>query len=155
MRQAAAIAVTAGLAMSVAGCGGDPGPTKASFAKEFSAERAELRALGADVGTAVSTARRRTDAALATEFAALGERATKLAGSLGQLGAPKAYRGDLLSLQSSVTQVAGTLHAIQAAALAHDATAARAGGEAIVTDAAQVKTYTGVLSTKLGLPASP
>jgi hypothetical protein len=151
MRRAAAIAATAALALVPVACGSSSGPTKESFAKQFAAQQVQLRLLGADVGSAVADARRKDDAALSVEFRALADRATGLAGALGALSAPKQYRNDLSTLQSSVTQVAGTLRAIQAAATAHDATAARAGGEAIVADAAQVKTYTEVLTGKLGL----
>jgi hypothetical protein len=47
------------------------------------------------------------------------------------------------------------LHSIEAAAAAHDATAAKAGGEAIVAEAQQVQSDDKALSSKLGLPALP
>ena len=155
MRRTTAIAVALVLALAGAGCGSSSAPTKASFAQQFGVQRAKLGTLGQDVGAAVATARQKTDAMLAAEFRLLAERATALAGSLGSLNVPARYRNDLSSLQSSVTQVAGTLHSIQAAAIAHDTTAARAGGETIVADAAQVRSYTNTLSSKLGLPALP
>ena len=154
MRRTAMILAAAALAFAGAGCGSSSTPTKASFAKEFGIQRSKLRVLGDDVRAAVATARGKTDPMLAAEFRLLAERATALAGALGGLDAPKRYRNELSSLQSSVTQVAGTLQSIQAAAIAHDADAARAGGEAIVADAAQVKSYTDSLSTKVGLPAA-
>src|SRR6059058_2951699 len=98
MRRAAAILVTATLALAGAGCGSSSGPTKASFAKEFSVQRSKLQLLGADVGAAVATARRKTDAMLAAEFRLLAERATALAGTLGSLDTPKQYRNELSSL---------------------------------------------------------
>jgi hypothetical protein len=154
MRATAAIVSTAALAITVQACGGS-GQTRTTFKQAFSVQRAKLRVLGDDVGAAVATARQKTDAMLASEFRLLAERATALAGALGGLSAPAQYRADLGSLQSSVTQIAGTLHSIQAAAISHDADAARAGGETIVADAAQVKNDAGVLSARLGLPASP
>src|SRR3954469_1343344 len=108
MRRAAAIAATAALALVPAGCGSSSAPTKESFAKQFAQQRTQLRALGADVGAAVAGARHKSDADLAVEFRELADRATGLAGALGALSAPKQLRNDLSTLQSSVTQVAGT-----------------------------------------------
>jgi hypothetical protein len=126
----------------------------ATFKSEFQAQKITLTALGKAVGAAVEGASHHTDEALAKQFRSLASRATTLAGSLGQLNAPTAYKAELSTLQSSVTQVAGTLHSIEAAAAAHDATAAKAGGESIVADAEQVKSADNKLSAKLGLPTS-
>ncbi|HEX7610970.1 MAG TPA: hypothetical protein VF380_09870 [Solirubrobacteraceae bacterium] len=146
--------------LALAGCGSSTSsstsstPTVSSFKTTFAAEKAQLGALGKDVGGAVEGASKQTDTALATQFQSLASRATALAGSLGQLSAPAQYKAELAALQSSVTQVAGALHSIEAAAAAHDAAAAKAAAETLVADAQQVKTDDLALSGKLGLPTT-
>jgi hypothetical protein len=135
------------------GCGGSSGPTTSSFKAEFKVQKAKLHTLGDEIGSAVEDAGNQTDAALAKQFEGLASSATSLAGALGQLNPPSKFKDELASLQSSVTQVAGTLHSIEAAAAANDAASAKAGGEAIVADAKQVKSLDETLSKKLGLPA--
>jgi hypothetical protein len=136
------------------GCGSS-GPTTSSFKSEFRTQKTTLTALGKDVGAAVEGASHQTDSALTKQFEGLASRATALAGALGQLNAPSQYKSELSALQSSITQVAGTLHSIEAATAANDASAAKAGGESIVANAQQVKTIDNTLSAKLGLPTSP
>ncbi|HST55510.1 MAG TPA: hypothetical protein VLJ42_06405 [Solirubrobacteraceae bacterium] len=154
------------LLIALAGCGSSGHSTSSSaatstepsistFTSEFRTQKAALGALGKDVGAAVQGARHQTDSALTQQFQGLASRATALAGTLGQLNAPTQYKSDLSALQSSITQVAGTLNSIEAAAAAHDANAAKAGGEAIVANAQQVKNIDNTLSAKLGLPTSP
>jgi hypothetical protein len=147
------------LALALAGCGTSSststGPTTASFKAAFSAEKVKLKSLGENVGSAVEGAGKKSDAALMAQFQELASRATELAGSLGQLAAPDKFKTALATLQSSVTQVAGALHSIEAAAAAHDAAAAKAGAETLVADAQQVKSSDNALSTALGLPTSP
>jgi hypothetical protein len=145
-----------------AGCGGSSstsststGPSASTFKTGFAAETTKLRALGTDVATAVVGAPKQTDAVLASQFQSLASRATVLAGSLGQLAAPTQDSAELSSLQSSITQVAGTLHSIEAAAAAHDSAAAKGAAETLVADAQQIKTQDNALSAKLGLPTSP
>jgi hypothetical protein len=162
MRRSAPIVLVALLA--VAGCGSSSksavttaatGPSVDSFKTAFAAQKLTLTQLGKDVGVAVEGANKVADVALVKQFESLSSRATALAGSMAQLEAPAPFRAELSSLESSLTQVAGTLRQIEAAAAAHDAAAARAGGEAIVTDAQQVKAVDIALSKKLGLPAEP
>jgi hypothetical protein len=162
MRRATPIVLAAllALALVLAGCGGSSsstgtGPTVSSFKAAFAAEKAQLKVLGTDVGTAVEGAAKQTDTALASQFQSLASRATALAGSLGQLSAPAQYKAELAALQSSVTQVAGALHSFEAAAAAHDAAAAKAAVETLVADAQQVKSTDNALSAKLGIPTSP
>jgi soluble cytochrome b562 len=145
------------LALVIAGCGSSgsttsSGPTTAEFKTAYSAQKVELKALGEDVGTAVAAAPKKSDAALTSEFQALASRATALAGSFGQLSAPTQYEAELATLQSSITQVAGSLHSIEAAAAAGDTQAAKAAAESLVADAQQVKSADSALSAKLGLP---
>jgi hypothetical protein len=139
----------------LAGCGGSSEPSTSSFKSAFSAQKAKLKTLGTEVGTAVEGASKKTDDDLVIEFRSLASRATVLAGALGQLEAPSKYKSELATLQSSLTQVAGALHSIEAAAAAHDGNAAKAGGEELVADAQQVKSSDNALSAKLGLPTNP
>jgi hypothetical protein len=152
-------------ALAIAGCGGSSGsastsstnsePSTSAFTSAFKVQKAKLRALGTAVGADVTGAAHKSDIQLANEFKRLAARATELSGALGQLEAPTKYKVDLGSLVSSLTQVAGTLHAIEAAAAANDESAAKAGGEAIVAEAEQVKSDDNALSSKLGLNTSP
>jgi hypothetical protein len=151
-------------ALALGGCGGSSSsgtsstsaePSTTAFTSAFKVQKAKLRALGEAVGADVTGAAHKTDAQLMSEFKSLASRATELSGALGQLEAPAKYKGGLATLQSSLTQVAGTLHAIEAAAAAHDAGAAKAGGEAIVAEAEQVKSADNALSSALGLSTSP
>ncbi len=163
MRRFAPIVLVALLAS--AGCGSSSksatttatssGPSVASFKTAFAAQKKTLTVLGKDVGAAVEGASKETDVALTKQFEGLSSRATALAGSMAQLQAPAQFRVELSSLESALTQVAGTLRQIEAAAAAHDGTAAKSGGEAIVTDAQQIKSIDVTLSTKLGLPVEP
>jgi hypothetical protein len=162
MRRATPFLLAATLALALAGCGSSSstsstvtGPSVSSFKAAFTTEKAQLHALGTDVGKAVEGAAKQTDAALAAQFQSLAARATALSGSLGQLSAPTQYKAELAALQSSVTQVAGALHSIEAAAAAHDSAAAKAAAESLVVDAEQVKTDDNALSAKLGIPATP
>jgi len=153
MRRVSSIALVALLVL--VGCGGSSGPSESSFKKSYSSEKAKLKKLGEDVGQAVEGAAKQNDGTLVKEFEGLAGRATTLAGELGQLQAPTKFRTELASLQSSITQVAGTLRQIEAAAAANDESAAKAGGEAIVADSQQVKAIDDALSKKLGLPSTP
>lgn len=141
----------------LAGCGSSASsePNSSAFKSAFAAQKKTLSALGSDVGAAVEGANRLTDVELTKQFEGLAARATTLASTLGQLEAPKKFKVEIAELQSSLTQVAGTLHSIQAAAAAHDATAAKAGGEAIIVNARQVKTVDDRLSARLGLSSAP
>jgi hypothetical protein len=154
MRRISSAALALVLLALLAGCGSS-GPSKSAFTSEFKTQKATLSALGKDVGSAVEGASHESDSALTKQFEGLASRATALAGALGQLNPPSEFKSELLALQSSVTQVAGTLHSIEAAAAAHDAAAAKAGGEAIVANAKQLKSINNKLSAKLGLPTAP
>jgi len=140
--------------LALAGCGGSSGPTTSSFKAAFKVQKAKLKTLGNEIGAAVEGASSQTDAALVKQFEGLASRTTQEAGAIGQLSAPSKFKTELASLQSSLTQVAGTLREIEAAAAANDATTAKAAGEAIVTDAQQVKSIDDALTAKLGLPSS-
>jgi hypothetical protein len=141
--------------LAIAGCGSSSEPSTSSFKKAFAAQKAKLKQLGTEVGSAVEGASKQSDNVLVGQFEGLASRATVLAGALGQLDAPAKYKSELATLQSAITQVAGALHSIEAAAAAHDAAAAKAGGEVLVADAQQVKSSDNALSAKLGLPTSP
>jgi len=150
--------------LALAGCGGSNSKTTTTtktvsavttFKNAYAAEKAKLSKLGENVGSAVEGANKKSNEALMKQFQSLGARATALSGALGQLEAPAQYKGYLSTLQSSITQVAGSLHAIEAAAAANDPEAAKAAAEALVANAQEVKKSDNSLSAKLGLPTSP
>jgi hypothetical protein len=151
IRRLIPIALTGLIALSGCGGSGSGEPSTSHFKASFQAQKAQLSALGEAVGKAVSGASGKTNGELVGEFKQLAAQATALAGSFGQLEAPAKYKAELAALQSSLTQVAGTLNSIEAAAAANDASAARAGGETIVTEGQQVKAHDQALSAKLGL----
>ncbi len=140
-------------AIALSGCGGSGSsePSISAFKASFEAQKPPLKELGEAVGSAVTGAASKTNGELVSEFKALATRATALAGAFGQLEAPAKYKAELAALQSSLTQVAGTLNSIEAAAAANDGNAAKAGGETIVTEGQQVKSADEKLSAALGI----
>jgi len=127
-------------------------PSAATFKTEFAAYHSELHALGTEIGQAVEAAPSKTNQQLTEEFSALGTKTTALAGKLSSLGVPATYKPDVGTLESSLTQVAGSLHSLEAAAAAGDVNAAKAAAATLVVDASQVKTSSQTLLVKLGLP---
>jgi hypothetical protein len=154
MRRSLVTVIAAALVLPLASCGGSSGPSTASFKQAFSEQEVQLKALDVAIANAVTGARKKSNAELASEFGALANQATVRAGALGQLNPPSNYRAELDTVQSSVTQVAGTLNSIEAAAAANDVGAAKAAAETLVTEALQIKTDATALAGKLGLPTS-
>ena len=151
MRRLIPVLLIGAIALSGCGSSGSSEPSTSDFKASFQAQKAQLKALGEAVGSAVTGAASKTNGELVTEFKGLAARATALAGSFAQLEAPAKYKADLAALQSSLTQVAGTLNSIEAAAAANDGNAAKAGGETIVTEGQQVRNADNTLSAKLGI----
>lgn len=148
----ATIAVTAGLALG--GCGGSSGPSLSAFKSGYSAQKTQFTALGKALASAITSAPKETNGALATEFQSLSTRATAQAASLRKLNAPSKYKSELDSLASSFDTIAGDLHAVSTAATQGNASAAKSAAEKLVQDAATLKTTDTKLSQQLGLPQS-
>jgi hypothetical protein len=105
-------------------------PSIRSLRSAFRAHETTLHTLDAEAMAIAEGANRRASGALLRQFeGSLASRATVLARTLAQLIAPSQYRSELAALQSSLTQVAVALRAMEAAAAAHDRRAARAAGQ--------------------------
>lgn len=154
IKLACTAAVVAGLA--VAGCGGGGGSSSStaslsSFKTGFSADKAVFKALGVDLGTAISGAASKTDAQLATQFSALASRAAQQAKTIGKLNPPAKYKTQVGTLVVAFNATAADLTAISAAAAAHNVTAAEAATKKLLVDAAKVKSSDDSISKALGL----
>ena len=127
-------------------------PSTATFKSEFASYHTELHALGQEIGAAITGAPKQSNQQLESEFSALATKTTALAGKLSSLSVPAAYKQEVGTLESALTQVAGSLHGIEAAAAAGDPNAAKAASATLVVDSGQVKASTKQLLSKLGLP---
>ena len=152
MRVVAAAAVI--LALALAGCGGSAGPSLSTFKKGFAAQKASFRQLGLDLQSAITGAKAKTDAQLATEIGGLAARASSQATSLAKLNPPAKYKQPLNSLVAGFRSVATDLRAIASAAVTHDATQAKTATETLLGDAAKVKTADDTITKGLRLPAT-
>lgn len=152
MRAVACAAVIAALAL--AGCGGSSGPSLSAFKKGFASEKASFRQLGLDLQGAITGAKAKTDAQLATEIGGLATRASAQASTLAKLDPPAKYKTPLANLVAGFRSVATDLRAIAAAAVKHDATQAKTATETLLGDAAKVKTADDTITKGLGLPAA-
>jgi hypothetical protein len=145
------------LAISLAGCGGssaNSGPSLSAFKSGFAKDKTQLRQLGADLQGALTNARTKTDAQLATELAALSTRSTQQASQLAKLDPPPKFKTDLKTLSLSLGAVGSDLSQIAAAATKHDAKAARALTTTMVHHAGAVQLSEAALTKGLGLPAA-
>lgn len=131
-----------GCGLTLVACGGgNDAPTKADFRKEYAPISAEIRAIGNDVGTAVTAAKGKSDIELQAQFGDLADRANAAATSLAAADVPddatiKAARSELVA---GVKKAAADLDAISAAATAGDAEAAKAATIKLATDSAGVR----------------
>jgi hypothetical protein len=135
----------------VAGCGGDDGPSaKEQFEKDYGEVNDDLLSLSEEVGTAVNTARGKSDAQLATQFASLGERTQEVRGDLDELDPPEEYQDLTERLSKAIDVVATDLTEIGEAADANDATAARAQAVELGRHSVEVRTARRELARRTG-----
>ncbi len=126
----------------------------ADFKPGFAASRATFKKLGADLGSDVQHANTKTDAQIATEFAALATRARQQAAGLAQLTPPTRYQAPIAALVSGFKAVAADLSAISEAGVSHSAKAAETATRKLLADAAKVKAADTSVSKGLGLPTT-
>ncbi len=143
-------------ALALAGCGGSGSsePSLSSFKSGFVAEKGSFRQLGLDLQKAITGARAKTDAQLATEIDSLAARSSSQATRLSMLKPPAKFKADLTTLTAGFRSVSTDLRSIAAAAVKHDAATARTATETLLTDAAKVKTADTAITRGLGLPAT-
>jgi len=132
-------------ALALAACGGSGGadaPTTADFRTEYAPISALIRGIGDDVGTAVTTANKKTDAQLQEQFGELAKRTGSAATALEDTHPPDdaAIEQARTQLITGVRQGASDLAAISAAASLSDAAAAKAATIRLIKHSAAVKT---------------
>ena len=142
LRATTALLTTILAALALAACGGGDGPTTADFRTEYAPISALIRGLGSDVGTAVTTANKKTDAQLQTEFGDLAKRTGAAATALAGTHPPDdaAIEQARTQLVAGVRQGASDLAAISAAASLSDAAEAKAATIRLMKHSAAVKT---------------
>ena len=141
------------LALAVAGCGASSPPSLSAFKADFKTNKASFRQLALDLQKAITGARAKTDAQLATEIGALASRASAQASAIAKLNPPAKYKIDAHHLAAGFRAVATDLSAISHAAVKHDAAAAKTATVTLLHDAAKVKTSDDAITKGLGLPA--
>ena len=138
---------------ALAGCGDDDGGssagtvttttaprlTVAGAAAAYAPIRAELVAIGRDLGSAVANAARTTDAKLADRFSALTVRAEAAAARLEALTAPARLDTALDRLRTALADGARDLRAVATAVRSDDAQAAREAAQRLVGDSAGIR----------------
>jgi hypothetical protein len=136
----------------VAGCGGDDkgSNTKDKFTAAYKPLNDQLVALGGDVGTAVQSAKGKSDATLATQFALLEKRLNDLKSRLDALEPPDEFKADAQKLSAAMAVAAADLKAISDAAGAHDPTAARDSARRLVVDSVPLRDARRALARKTG-----
>jgi len=148
----AALAIAA---VGLAGCGGDDGGSTtaaggvttatapelsiAAAAAAYAPIRAEIVAIGRDLGSAVATAGSATDAELADRFSALAVRAEAAVTRLEGLNVPARVDTALDDLREALADGAEDLRAVATAAREHDAQAAREATQRLVGDSAGIR----------------
>ena len=139
------------LALSLlAGCGGDSGPSKSDYDKDFKPINAEFLALGREVGTTVQTAKGQTDVALAQKFGEQAAQVGSLKARLDELDPPDDYKSDHDKLSAAMGVLRADLQQISTAAADHDAATAKAATQKLLVDSEQVRGPRRALAAKTG-----
>jgi hypothetical protein len=138
--RAAVATALAALLLAAGGCGSDDdkNDTK-SFKQDYTAESAKLKAIGEDIGTAVTNAKDMTDSEVVTTFDALAGRAHASVDALKALDAPEEAKDELATLERTVDKAAGDMDTIVTAAKTKDLPAVTEAAKALVVDSAPVK----------------
>jgi hypothetical protein len=142
---------------ALGGCGSSGGSSGSSsttatsdFNTAYASVSAQLKAVGTQIGTALTNARGQSNAALATEFSGLSAAFDAAKTKLAALSPPSADKAEFDALNSAMGNVSNDLHAIVAAAKSGDVAAARTAAQKFVTDAAPLKAARAALNQKTG-----
>ncbi|MEA2191147.1 MAG: hypothetical protein QOI73_1268 [Solirubrobacteraceae bacterium] len=135
----------------LAGCGGgdDKNKDTAKFDSGAKAATTETTKIGTDIGTAIQTASKQTDAELAATFTDLASRARGVVADLNALDPPAASRAKVNALVSALGTGAQDLDAIGTAARGHDASSARSATQTLVGDSPPIKAAKDALDADL------
>jgi len=154
MRAVASAVVIAALALAGCGSSSPAQPSSSAFKSGFRSEKTAFRQLGLDLQQAITGARAKTDAQLATELGALSGRASQQGSRLAKLKPPAKFKTSLTQLAGGFQAVSADLRLIAAAAVKHDGAAAKTATETLLSDAAKVRTADDAITKGLGLPAT-
>jgi hypothetical protein len=148
------LALLAAVVLLATGCGSS-GPSAAeTYKAAFTPLNAEIISTGNQVGEAVTTAPKKSNAELSAAFARLSDKAAALAGAMVKLSPPKEVEADHQLLVSGLRKEAGNLNRIAEAAVKGDPVAAKQAAADTVTAAAGIRDPRLRLAEKLKL-ASP
>jgi hypothetical protein len=138
----------------VAGCGGDDSSkedeVKEKFEEAYKPLNDDIIELGNEVGQAVNSARGKSDEALATQFASLGERTQELKGEVEELEAPEEYEDGQERLVKALDTVGTDLTEIGEAAEASDPSEARKQAAELARHSVEVRTSRRELARETG-----
>jgi hypothetical protein len=134
------------LALVVSACGSDEKQDDGkAFQKAYSEQSVKLKAVGVDLGTAISGASDMTDAEVAKTFGDLAERAHASADSLKDLEPTDEAKATLTKLENAVEKAAGDLDTITAAAKTKNPEAAKTAAAALVLASKPIREARGEL----------
>lgn len=126
----------------LAACGGsEDTTTTADFRQDYAPISAAIRGLGTEVGSAVTSAKEKSDLELQEQFADLADRANVIAGDLEKAKTPDdaAITATRTTLVTGLRTAADDLDAISGAAAAGDAAAAKAATIRLARDSAGIR----------------
>lgn len=135
MRTFAVLAST----LVVAGCGSKKDDKSASYKTDYKAESATIKALGNEIGEAITTAKQKSDDQIVAQFQALATRTHVAAGALAGLTPPADLKAENAALQTALERAAADLDEIVKAARAHSYNDAKTATEALIGDSTVVK----------------
>jgi hypothetical protein len=130
------------------------GAATPSLKAQFVPLNAQIKKIGADIGTSITGVSSSTDVQLAKAFSGLAQRAAESAGNVGKLkGAKGANAITQRQLQLALANGAIDLARIAASAGAHDAAKAKAATPALIKDSKPITVARTKLAKALGIPA--
>ena len=122
-----------------AGCG-SKSDKSATYASKYKAESAQIKALGNELGTAITGASKLSDAQVATKFGGLAKRAHAAAAALLALTPPDSMKADNAALSTALNKAASDLDDIVTAAKSGDVQGAKTATVTLINDSVPVKT---------------
>jgi hypothetical protein len=140
----------------LAGCGGDDdggdsqAEVKEQFEKDYRELNDDLLDLGEEVGQAVNSARGKSNAALATQFTALGERTEEIKRRVDELEPPEDLEALTRRLSNAVDVAGSDLTSIGQAAENNDASGARKQATELVRHSVELRTARRELARRTG-----
>jgi hypothetical protein len=138
------------LCLAIAGCGGSDHTTVA-FKSGYEQASQPIETTGADIAQALKDASHQTDARIASAF---GDLANRFDGELIQLEAlkpPASVSSAFVKLTAAANRLDTDLRAISVGASHHEASAAKAGLQAIIADGGAMNSAAATVRQELGI----